>query len=337
MGIDIGGTNTNIGIAGIENNLPVLLFSMNFNSLKIPSIEFAINEALTYAKNHYNIDISFGCIGAPGIVSSNHDFASLTNVSWNVDCRDIKKNTNLYDIFVLNDFQIIGYGINLLDSSNKNDLIYIKKGTSKQDVKSIKAIIGAGTGLGKTILVYEKNYDAYIPLPSEGGHADLPIYTNMESDLSTYIQKKQKTSYPVTYEQVLSGPGLLNIYQFLKETKYNNSNFQYSITSAEEISLYRNQEEVSKEAFQIFNRFYARCIKNFILDTMALGGIYIAGGIASKNLDLFYSDEFLHEIENTINRKELLQNVPIMLIKNYDVSLKGACFAANYKRNLENK
>jgi len=332
FGVDIGGTTTNIAIAGIKNQKPVLLFSLTFISQEIRSLDHALNESLKYARNTYDIDVCCGCIGASGVVSKNNKFATLTNVSWDVDCESIIEKTGIPDIFVVNDFQIIGYGINHLDFSNKNDLIEIKKSKTIDDTHLSKAIIGAGTGLGKCILVYNEESNSYVPLPSEGGSVDLPIYDELEYEMMRHIQNKYNHSFPVTYEQVLSGVGLCNIYDFLKKSdryKYKNT---ISVKIPDDISRYRDQDECCHETFEIFIRFYARCIKNFILDTMALGGVYIAGGIAMKNLDLFNSEMFKDEIENTFQMEGLLRNVPIFLISNYDVSLLGACFAANHKK-----
>ena len=334
LGVDIGGTNTNIAIAGIKNQKPVLLFSLNFKSQDITSLDYALNDSLKYTKNTYDIDVCCGCIGAAGVVSKNNGFATLTNVPWDVDCKDIIKKTGISDIFVVNDFQIIGYGINPLDSSDKNDLIEVKKSKTIDDVHLTKAIIGAGTGLGKSILVYDGTSNSYIPLPSEGGSADLPIYDDLEYEMMRYIQKKHAQTFPVTYEQVLSGSGLCNIYDFLiKSDRYKDKN-TISVNVPDDISRYRDQDECCHETFKIFMRFYARCIKNFILDTMALGGVYIAGGIAMKNPDLFNLDMFKDELENTFQREELLKNVPIYIINNYDVSLLGACFAASHKKKV---
>jgi len=332
LGVDIGGTNTNIAIAGIKNQKPVLLFSLNFKSKEITSINYAINESLKYTKNTHDIDVNYGCIGAAGVVSKNNNFASLTNVPWNVDCKDIIKKTSISDIFVVNDFQIIGYGINHLDSSNQNNLIEIKKSITIDDCHLTKAIIGAGTGLGKCILSYDEELSSYVPLPSEGGSVDLPVYNDLEYEMMRHIQKKYRHTFPVTYEQVLSGVGLCNIYDFLKKTdRYKDKNI-ISVNTADDISRYKSQDDCCHETFEIFIRFYARSIKNFILDTMALGGVYIAGGIAMKNLNLFNSKMFKDEIENTFQMEELLRNVPIFLVNNYDVSLLGACFAANQKK-----
>ena len=342
LGVDIGGTYTNFGIAGIQNKKPLILFSLKFDSKELESLTPAIIQTLDYAKNEHNIDVYDACIGAAGVVSEAKDFADLTNVNWNVSTNEIIKNTSLKNAFIINDFQAIGYGINLLDHSNKNDIFQVRsEANNKYITHQTKAIIGAGTGFGKCILFYDHHLKASIPHPSEGGHGDFPICADFEKRLLNFIEKEKKDSSPVCYEDVLSGNGIESIYNFLmKEKKYKSSEYQdiieNSIEKASFISKYRKTDELCKETFLYFTKFYGRCAKNFVLDTLATGGLYIAGGIASKNSDIFQTDEFLFEFENSQKRKELLKKIPIYTIMNYDVSLYGTCFAAMHNMVDEN-
>ena len=337
LGIDIGGTYTNFGIAGIRNKKPILLFSLKFNSKELNSIIPAIIQTLDYAKTEYNIDVNDVCIGAAGVVSPTKDYADLTNVNWNVDTKEIVEKTSLQSAFIINDFQAIGFGINLLDLSDNTDIVQIRSGIEKKCITpQNQAIIGAGTGFGKCILFYDHHLKAYIPNPSEGGHGDFPIYNDFEQRLLNFIKKEKKDSSPVCYEDVLSGNGIESIYSFLLQDKnYKSTEYQdiieNSIEKASLISKYREIDEICKETFQYFTKFYGRCAKNFILDTLATGGLYIAGGIASKNCDIFQTDEFLFEFENSQKRNELLKKIPIYVVVNYNVSLYGTCFAAMHK------
>ena len=342
LGVDIGGTYTNFGIAGIKDKKPILLFSLKFISKELESLVPSIIQTLDYAKNEHNIDVYDACIGAAGVVSEAKDFADLTNVNWNVSTSEIVKNTSLKNAFIINDFQAIGYGINLLDHSNKNDIFQVRSETKKEYIAHRnRAVIGAGTGFGKCILFYDSHLKAYIPHPSEGGHGDFPVYTDFEEKLIHFIEKGKKDSFPVCYEDVLSGDGLESIYNFLmKEKKYKASEchdiIENSIEKASVISRFRKTDELCKETFLYFTKFYGRCAKNFVLDTLATGGLYIAGGIAPKNSDIFQTDEFLFEFENSQKRKKILKKIPIYLVMNYDVSLYGTCIAAMHNMLNEN-
>jgi glucokinase len=292
---------------------------------------------LEYAKSKYNIEINSAGIGAAGVISKNSDFAKLTNIKWNVDLNELTQKTSLQSASIINDFQAIGYGINLLDIHNEND-IFVVRGDKKES-KETKVIVGAGTGLGKSILVYDERFKAYLPIPSEGGHSDFPAQNDFETKLTNFIKNLRGISQPITYEELLSGRGLTAIYLFLRdEQQFEPTTFTDEIDSTDDktplISQYKTIDETCKEAFRLFTRFYARCAKNFVLDTMSTGGLYIAGGIAAKNKEIFTTRDFLDEFENTYRRSDVLKEIPIYIILNYDVSLYGACFAAMY--NIEN-
>jgi glucokinase len=337
LGIDIGGTNTSLGIAGVKNSKPILLFSHNYKSTILDSLDPAINTILNNAKNNLKVDVNSVCIGAAGIVSLSNDFVQLTNAKLNVNLKELIDKTSLNSLFLINDFQAIGYGLNLLDFNNKNDIFQVRKGKSElNDIKPTKAIIGAGTGLGKSILKYDEEFNAYIPIPSEGGHADFPSYNDFELQLIEFVKDLRNITQPLSYEEVLSGRGIESIYLYLrKKEPHKKTQVTNEIDNAYDktplISKYRDIDETCKETFRLFTRFYARCAKNFVLDSLCRGGLYIAGGIAVKNKEIFSSKEFIEEFENAYNRTDLLKSIPISVILNYDVSLYGACFAAMYK------
>lgn len=336
LGGDVGGTHTNLAVAGINNSTPDLLFSLHFNTKDLNSLIPAINIILEYSDKSYGIQIDTACIGAAGIVSNYNDFVKLTNVGWTVSSNEIIEKTSLKSVFILNDFQIIGYSVNLLDFNNSNDLFVIQG--SKDDFNSnvqTKAIIGAGTGLGKSILTYDEHFKAYVPISSEGGHVDFPVQSNEEMELVNFVKKVKGISQPLNYEELISGRGIENIYSFLRQNqKYSDTRYTNEIDNSDSkaplISKYKNEDEICKKTFSLFTRFYARCAKNFVLDTLALGGIYIAGGIAAKNKEIFTSKDFFDEFENAYRRSEIMKKIPISVIVNYDVSLIGACFAAMY-------
>jgi len=332
VGIDLGGTSTNIAVAGIEDNKPFLLFSLDFRTKELESLIPAIQEALTYSKSNYDIDVKIACVGAAGVVSDTNKYAELTNVEWNVSTEEIINNTDLESIFIINDFQAIGYGINLLDTNNSEDILIVRD-NNISNIFSTKAVIGAGTGFGKSILHYDENTKAHIPISSEGGHSDFPSQNSFEIELIEHIKNKNSSSEPLYYEELLSGRGIENIYYFLKESgRFEETGYSNEIDASNEksilISNYKLVDPLCKETFRLFTRFYGRCAKNFALDSLATGGIYIAGGIASKNKEIFMTSDFFEEFENSSQRRDILKEIPIYVILKYDVSLYGACFAA---------
>lgn len=341
LGVDVGGTNTNLGVAGVKDNSLKFLFSLSFKSKELNSLIPAVSETLTYASNKYDIVVEDSCIGAAGVVSPSQEYVKLTNVAWDVNSEELVQKTPLKSAVIINDFQTIGYGINLLDCKNPNDIFIVKSEQKKNQKMATKSILGAGTGLGKSILTYDEHFDAYIPIPSEGGHSDFPARNSFELELTDFIKKFRNISQPVTYEELLSGRGIESIYMFLKQSgKFIESQYSTEIERSNDkaatISKYRKDDELCAETFKLFTKFYGRCAKNFVLDSLSVGGLYIAGGIAAKNKDIFTTNDFLSEFEDAYRRSEVLKETPIYVINNYDVSLYGACFAAMYnKKKLE--
>lgn len=331
LGADIGGTYARIGIAGVKNNKPYLLYNYDFETNKIDSLATGINLVLNDLKKKYSINISNSCIGVAGVVSSNKNMAKLTNGPWEINISNIIEKTDLKSSFMINDFEALGFGMNLISDS---DLIKIRPGVQYE--KSTKAILGAGTGLGKSILYYEPVKNIFIPIASEGGNSDFPPYNDFEMRLVNYIKNERKISDPICYEELLSGRGLVHIYNFLKtEDNFEKTQIceeiEQSALKQILISKYKNEDDLCNKTFKLFTRFYGRCVKNLILDTMAIGGVYIAGGIALKNKEIFSWDDFLIDINLSERRRDVLEKVPIYLITNPSIGLLGACFAAIYK------
>ncbi len=336
MGVDIGGTNTTVGIAGIVDTSTEPLFSLRFETKHLPSLIPAIQQTLLYAEEHH-IDVTSLCIGAAGVVSPSQDFVNLTNVAWDIDVHDILHETTIDTAFIINDFQAIGYGLQLLNPADINDIVTVRSIENTANVKMTKAILGAGTGLGKSVLIHNEQNDLYIPIASEGGHGDFPIYNDFEQNLINFVKQKRESGEPVIYEELLSGQGIERIYFFLKEINmYPDTEYTEEIASASDkaslISSYRTSDQTCAEAMRLFAKFYARCTKNFALDCLPLGGIYIAGGIAPKNTEIFMGEEFLDEFTCSYQRSQVLKNIPIYIIVNYDVGLYGALVAAMQHR-----
>jgi glucokinase len=325
IGGDIGGTHTNLAVAGVKNEKTVVLFSTHFDSQKLDSLVPAIQETLEYGMKNYEIEVEKGCAGVAGAVSGCSK-SKLTNVPWEVDAQEIETKTGIKEFYIINDFQVIGYGI---ESIPENDLFVARKGSPGRG--ETRAIIGAGTGLGKTILIFDgKNYT---PISSEGGHGDLPLHDQFDMDLAEHIKAGRET--PISYEDVLSGHGIERIYGFLEKELAGNyavtdcgKEIERSEEKAVLISKYRDRDRLSAETFKIFAKYYGRCSKNFVLDALATGGLYIAGGIATKNKEIFVSQQFQEQFLMAEKQKKLLEKTPIYIILNYDVSLYGACNAA---------
>ena len=327
---DVGGTKTNFGIFA-KRKKPELLLSFHFKSKEINDFPSVVKQVLNHLKSKYNMTPSFFCFAGAGVVSKNGTYLSLTNLPWDIDAMKIKQKTGLRSSRLINDFQAIAYG---LDSLPDKSILVAKKG--KAVPNGTRIVVGAGTGLGKGILLYDPVKKRYLALPSEGGHGELPVANECEFMLSEFIRRKTGSSV-VEWEDVLSGKGLQNMYQFLyQEEKQKRSKYSSVIKSAKFdpmlITKYKEKDPLAKAAFDLFLTFYARCARNFALDVLAQGGVYIAGGIAANNSPLFKKKLFADEFLRSKKQKKILENIPVYVIKDYDVSLYGAAMAALKRR-----
>ncbi len=246
----------------------------------------------------HNRKVKSICIGAAGPI--NNRSCKLTNSSLTIDANHIAFQTKR-QVYLLNDLEVLGYGLNV---ARKKDLHVIKAGNSVR--KGTKIILSVGTGLGKSILVSFN--DSYVPLPSEGGHADLPL-TKKEMNL---IEKK------VTSEDVLSGKGLVFLYKLFKKSS------DKKITPEQVIQSHRI-DPAARDAVSLFCTLLCRCAKNFALDTLALNGIYFAGGVITNNTSVLCRKITL---SLTSEQKKTLENVPMYIIKNSVLGALGACYYA---------
>ncbi|MFW5704400.1 MAG: glucokinase [Nanoarchaeota archaeon] len=299
---DLGGTHLNFEIYDRQK----ILFEKSYETKDFCDSIKLLNKVIADSKHKVKKCI----LAIAGPVEK--DKIAMTNAYLVFDKKKILKETVLEEIVFMNDFTALGYAINVL---GKNDLLEIHKG--KKQNKKTKALIGAGTGLGKAILNFDNG--VYVPISSEGGHGDFPAETDREFKLVKFLQKKLSTK-EIVWEDLISGRGLENIYEYLAR----NQKGVVKTLSSEEISRSK-KDSLCKESFEMFFKFYARAAKDFALEVLAEGGLYLGGGIIAKNLDFNYED-FLKEFLTHPTYVNLLEKIPIFIIKDYNASMRGLEF-----------
>ena len=343
---DIGGTNANFALAQFKKVVQgpkktKLILKLRLDSKKIDNFADTIASILNKIKKEFNIEVKLASFACAGVVSIDRESCKISNLGKTLYKKEILEKTSLEKVFLLNDFEAIGYGLQALD---KDCLISTGKKSQEKNLEETfnvnehltKSYIGAGTGLGKGILIWSEKQNSYIPKPSEGGHADFAAQDDQDLKLLNFI-KRQKDN--IEWEDILSGQGLKTIFQFLLQennqtNKYikeiQKNNFDPAL-----ISKYKNKDLLCKKTFEIFTKYYARCAKCFALDTLSRGGIYIAGGIATKNLDIFENEIFMQEFTKSYKLKNLLENIPVYIVTDYHVGLLGAAvFATLHQDNF---
>ena len=337
---DIGASNSSFAVIGVvgRKNYDIILKN-TCQSKDVDDIPRIFNDLLFEAKELYNVEVNRCCIGGAGPVSRKRGYIKLTNLDLEIDAKQILKNTMLNKVILVNDFEAIGYGLDLLDL-NKDTVKLEHVGedlTTGWTPANVFAVIGAGTGLGMTIVPYNQGNHIHEPLPSEGGHVDFCAYNKFEQELVEFLKKNalEKKEVHPELERVLSAKGKEYIYEFIRskniypETGITNQIDNLDgISKIHEISLNYDRDETCKKTVEVFMNIYARAARTLALISECYAGLFIAGRIALKHIDKFQDKSFMEEFERHDKRNDVLRKIPVYIITNNDVGLYGCCNVA---------
>jgi len=312
---DIGGTHTRL--AAFDEASPVLepLLVEVFPSAGHAGLE---EIAVAFVEKH-GLSLTNACFGIAGPVRNG--VCETPNLPWIVRCVDVAKRLGLPSVRLLNDLQANAYGIAELE---EKDFTVLSEGTPGQEGNY--GLISAGTGLGEAGLLLE--HGKHRPFPSEGGHADFAPRNEIEIDLLRYLLPRFGH---VSYERVLSGPGLHNIYNFLRDTgraeepawlKDQLANGDASATISK--AGLNGTAEICVRALTIFAEVFGAEAGNLALKIMAIGGLYVGGGIGPKILPKLCESGFMEAFWNKGRIDALMRSIPVRVITNDQTALLGA-------------
>ena len=307
LAADIGGTKTLLQLSHLDGEIILQQRLENDDYADFESLLTAFFSTVTVDF----LPVSSACFAVAAPLSGRR--VELTNRSWIIDSDRLLQKFPLVELSLVNDFEAVGYGIGELE---EKDLIVLQQG--KPEAKSLRAVIGAGTGLGQAILSpLHKNWRVW---PTEGGHTDFAAQDIQQQAL---LNKLFEQFEHVSYERILSGSGLVTLYQFVVEQQGINTSLNLT---AEQISQSAPQktDPAAITAMHLFMQIYGAQAGNLALTTLPRGGIFIAGGIAVKNLDLFEQGFFMQSFLAKGRMRGVLEQIPVYLINNPDVGLLGA-------------
>ena len=260
------------------------------------------------------------CFGVPGPVRDGR--LRLTNLPWTLDSRELAVHLKIDHVFLINDLEANGYGVAEL----KADQIYtLAEGDASQIGN--RALIAAGTGLGEGILAW--NGKIHVPMPSEGGHSDYAPRNEDEIDLLRYL--KQKYHGRISFERVVSGMGLTNIYDFLRDVRGMEEPAWLTDRLASEdpnavitdLAL-AAKSEICEKSLDMFVSAYGAESGNLALKVLSIGGLYIGGGIAPRILEKLKDGTFMRSFTDKGRLSQLLINMPVRVILESRAALLGA-------------
>jgi glucokinase len=316
---DIGGTNTRLALFNLAGG------KMKLDRITIyPSGKFG---GLTQIIREFLEDVEtlpfYACLGVAGPIVEGRSEA--TNLPWVIDAERIAEELNLTTVEIINDLEANAYGISILETE---DFAVINEGDARS--KGNQALVAAGTGFGEAGIA--RAGTRYLPIPSEGGHADFAPRNPLEVDLLFYLQKKWDH---VSWERVLSGPGLYNIYRFLRDTKRVEEEDwlreQISRDDPPEVisrTALKGKSELCDRALEMFVSIFGAKAGNVALEFLATGGLFVGGGIAPKIISKLKGPGFMGAFLSKGRMESLLETIPVHVILNDKTALLGAASLA---------
>jgi glucokinase len=315
---DIGGTHTRIALFDPQVSPLRPMRQTDYPSQNYPGLsEIALD---FIAQQTAKIDRCCFGVAGPVVDGKSHP----TNIPWALDSAEIGARLGA-PCMLINDLEANAYGIAALEP---NDFAVLQPGKSRPGANA--AVISAGTGLGQAGLFWDGK--TYKPFASEGGHVTFSPRNVLEIHLLNYLLKHYEH---VSWERVLSGPGLLNIYEFFRDTgradepvwlteRLRSGDRSATIAQA----AIHSESELCSLALKLFVSLYGSEAGNLALKLMALGGIYLGGGIAPRLLGQLKEGTFLLSFCEKGRMRETLGAIPVLVILNDRASLIGAARCA---------
>jgi glucokinase len=312
---DIGGTNTRLALFDAKSERMNMLFEKTFPSREKTGLEAVLAEFLSLHPG----DLTRASFGIAGPVRNGR--CEATNLPWIVDSKTVAKQLGLKGVGLMNDLVANAYGIRLLQPK---DFVTLNKGA--RNAQGNMAIISAGTGLGEAGMYWDGH--VHRPFASEGGHADFSPRNHLEMELLDYSMSRYRR---VSFERLVSGPGLAHIYQFLRdrgkgeEPSWLAEQMHHDDTAPLISRLaIEGKSPLCRSALDLFVSFYGAEAGNLALKLMATGGVYLGGGIAPKIISILKEPVFMNAFTAKGRMRPLLEDIPVRVIMNAKTALLGA-------------
>lgn len=325
---DIGGTTTRLAYFDSDGGKLVPLVESRFPSRESGSLEEIVGR---FTAEH-GLVAERACFGIAGPIRKGT--VRTPNLPWSVAADELARTLSLPSVHLINDLEANACGIDLL---GPDDFAVLNEGIP--DPVGTIAVISAGTGLGEAIAYWDGS--GHRPLPSEGGHADFAPRNELETELLLYLRAEHGR---VSTERLVSGPGLRNIYRFLRDAHH----LPETPAVAEEMrrgdpsaaitrAALAGECPLSSQVLDLFVSLYGAESGNVALRFLATGGVYLGGGIAPKIIDRLRGPGFMVAFTAKGRLSQLLEKISVKVILNDRTALLGAgrCAARDMQSHAE--
>lgn len=315
---DIGGTKTNLGLFEVHDAELTARTLQSFPSRNYSGLELIVDEFMAGTKTR----VEAACFGVAGPVVEGR--LVTPNLPWVVEATTLAERLQLNSIELINDLEATAHGIAEL---KPDEFVTLNEG--RPEIGNA-ALIAAGTGLGAASLFW--NGERHVPSASEGGHMDFAPRDKLEIEMLQYFISK--TGH-VSVERLLSGPGLVNIYDFLSSVNFakESSRLADRFAGNDASSVIANaaiahESELCVKSLDMFVSIYGAAAGNLALLLKAVGGVYIGGGIAPKIIEKLKDGTFMKAFIAKGRLSALLESIPVRVIMNDKAALLGAARVA---------
>ncbi len=268
------------------------------------------------------------CFGIAGPVVGGR--VETPNLAWVIEGDKLAQTIGVSHVSLINDLEATAYGV---EGLQERQLFTLNEGDPTRI--GHRSLIAAGTGLGMAGIFWDGQ--KYRPIASEGGHSDLAPRNETEIDLLRYLT--EKFGAHVSYERALSGPGLFNIYSFLRDTKVAEEPDWLADeiasgdkTAAVSKAALGKKSELAEKALDLFVDVYGAMAGNLALIFKSVGGLYIGGGIAPKIIEKLKEGGFMRAFQDKGRLSALVASIPVHVILDDKTALYGAARCAYNSR-----
>jgi glucokinase len=320
---DVGGTKVHLALYDFTGGQLHPLRNQKFPAHEFATLDAVVNLFLTGDEKSpatKREEILAACFGVPGPVRDGR--LKLTNLPWTLDVRDLSRSLSIKHVFLINDLEANGFGIPELAP----EMVYTLH-AGNPEATGHRGLVSAGTGLGEALLIW--NGKMHKPIPSEGGHCDFAARSNREIAMLDYLRGKLRGR--VSFERVVSGLGIRNVYEFLRDVeKLDEPKWLSDRMAGEDPNVVIGEcaedgsSSICFETMKTFASAYGAEAGNLALKVLATGGIYLGGGIAPKRLKTMQNGFFMQAFLDKGRMSPLLQSIPVRVILDDTCALLGA-------------
>lgn len=328
LAIDVGGTKTLVALYAEQEQKWLLVRQKKYKSADYQSISAILTD---FADCQAYVQVNCICAGVAGPIADG--VCHITNLSWSLSVVEIRKVTAVERVYLLNDLEATAWGIKYLAKEKLLD-INLRAESKAGNI----AILSAGTGLGEAMIIEAR--DGFTAVATEGGHTDFAPQNEEQDKLLLFLREKYQGH--VSYERLVSGEGLNNIYQYLKLVGRNlpDKEIEEQILLNDPAAVIGSAglagtDSLCIDAVRIFCQIYAAEAANLALKCLPYAGVVLAGGMTPKLLPAIKKQYFINAFLNKGRYHELLQKIPVRVCLDEQIVLSGALAHAQYKLEMD--